>query len=93
MWGAYNNLQQIGFQQDTVNHLYNFVDPNTGVTTNRVEAMWQRSKAKFKSQMGSSNRDMIPDYLSEFMWTQRFGGSHCFYKFWTQVAELYPVLQ
>ena len=39
MWGAYNGIAAQGFQHDVVNHQYNFVDPNTGVTTNHVEAM------------------------------------------------------
>ena len=52
MWGAYNGIAAQGFQHDVVNHQYNFVDPNTGVTTNYVEEMWQRAKAKFKSMFG-----------------------------------------
>jgi len=32
-WKAYNNLQQECFQQNTVNHTYNFVDPYTGAHT------------------------------------------------------------
>ena len=67
MWGAYNSIAAQGFQHDVVNHQYNFVDPNTGVTTNHVEAMRQWAKAKFKSMFGPTNRDMIPDYLAEFM--------------------------
>ena len=39
MWGAYNGIVGQGFQHDVVNHQYNFVDPNTGVTKNHVEAM------------------------------------------------------
>ena len=93
MWAAYNNLAQIGFGHGTVNHTYNFVDPITGVTTNRVEAMWQRAKAKFKSMMGPTNRAMVPDYLAEFMWAQRFGGEHAYFTFWSQVAVTYHVLQ
>ena len=93
MWGAYNNIAQLGYQHGTVNHIHNFVDPVTGVCTNRVEAMWQRSKAKFKSMMGPTNRAMIPDYLSEFMWAQRFGGRLAFFHFWTQVADMYQVIQ
>ena len=34
--------------------------------------MWQRAKAKFKSMFGTTNRDMVPDYLGGFMWNQRF---------------------
>ena len=81
MWAAYNQLPQLGYQHGTVNHTNNFVDPVSGVCTNRVEAMWQRGKSKFKSMMGPTNREMIPDYLSEFMWAQRFGGKHTFFHF------------
>ncbi len=90
-WAAYNRLGQQGFIHGTVNHTLNFVDPATGVTTNRVEAMWQRAKAKFKAMFGPSNRDIIPNYLAEFMWMQRFR-EHAFYHFWQQIAtELYVV--
>ena len=37
--------------------------------------MWQRAKNKFKSQHGSINGELIPDYLVEFMWLQRFKDS------------------
>ena len=65
---AYNGIAAQGFQHDAVNHQYNFVDPNTEVTVNHVEAKWQRAKGKSKSTFGSANCDMIPDYLAEFMW-------------------------
>lgn len=91
MWGAYNNLTAQGYQHGTVNHTYNFVDPNTQVTTNHVEAMWQRSKAKFKAMHGPTNREMVPDYLSEFMWAQRFT-EHRFFHFWDQVVTMHSCL-
>ena len=72
MWGEYNGIAPQGFQHDVVNHQYNFVDLNTGVTTNHVETMWQLAKVKFKSMFGPTNRDMVPDFLTEFMWNQRF---------------------
>ena len=90
MWGAYNGIVAQGFQHDAVSHQYNFVDPNAGVTTNHVEAMWQWAKAKFKSKFGPTNHDMIPDYLAEFMWNQRFK-EHSYFHFWTQVTHQYPV--
>ena len=90
-WAAYNQLGQQGVAHQTVNHTLHFVDPATGVTTNRVEAMWQRAKAKFKAMYGPTNRQMVPDYLAEFMWMQRFVG-HAFYHFWHQIAtDLYVV--
>ena len=67
MLGAYIGIAAQGFQHNVVNHQYNFLDPNTGVTTNHVEAMWQWAKAKFKSMFNTTNRDMVPDYLAEFM--------------------------
>ena len=71
MWAAYRQLPNLpqNYQHGTVNHTINFVDPNTGVTTNRVEAMWQRAKSTFKAQQGPTNRDMVADYLAEFMWS------------------------
>ena len=57
------SVKKVSFPAKTANHQYNFVDPNTGVTTNHVEAMWQRAKAKFKSMFDPTNRDMVPDYI------------------------------
>ena len=90
MWHAYNGIAAEGFQHNVVNHQYKFVDPNSGVTTNHVEAMWQWAKAKFKLKFGPINRDMIPDYLAEFMWNQRFK-EHSYFYFWTQTTQQYPV--
>lgn len=91
MWAAYNQIGNIGYQHGTVNHTLNFVDPLTQVTTNRVEAMWQRAKSKFKAMHGPTNRDMIEDHLAEFMWSQRFSNAP-FYSFWHQIAnEMYVV--
>ena len=82
MWAAYNNLPGLTHVHDTVNHRPHFVDPHTGVSTNHWEVMWCRAKSKLKAMMGPTNREMIPDYLSEFMWVQRFN-EHRFFHFWT----------
>ena len=86
MWGAYNSIATQGFQHDVVNHQYKFVDPNTGVTTNHIEAMWQRAKTKYKSMFGPTNCDMAPDYLAEFMWNQKFK-EQSYFHFWIQVTQ------
>ena len=86
MWVAYLGLAAQGFQHGAVNHTLHFVDP-ANVTTNRVEAMWQRSKTKFKAMFGPINRGMIPDYFLEFMWAQRFKEHSYFH----QVVDEYPI--
>ena len=84
MWVAYNSIAAQGFWHNVVNHQYDFVDTNTGVTTNDVRAMWQKVKAKFKSMFSPTNCDMVPDYLAEFMFMSYF-------HFWTQGSQQYPV--
>ncbi|RNA00725.1 ISXO2-like domain-containing [Brachionus plicatilis] len=50
------------YTQLTVNHTYNFLDPNTGACTNRIESLWNSSKYRFKD-MRSSKRSEIQSYL------------------------------
>ncbi|XP_071940919.1 uncharacterized protein [Antedon mediterranea] len=90
-WAAYNQIQNRGFDHGTVNHQRHFVDPATGVCTNRVESMWSRAKAQMKAQQGPTNPELIPEYLAEYMWSERFGVSP-FYNLWHQIAnDIYVV--
>ena len=69
---SYQNLPAIGFRHEVVVHEHNFVDPENGVHTNRIENYWQRVKRRFKRIYGTSRR-LLPLYLQEFMWFERFG--------------------
>ena len=40
MWKAYDCLQGEGYNHLTVNHSQNFVDPDTGAHTQRIENTW-----------------------------------------------------
>lgn len=88
MWGAYNTLNNLGYQHLTVNHSINFVDPITQATTNHVESVWQKAKEKNKRRFGT-HRVMLENYLGEFLWRQRFG-ENPFHHFIEQVRLLYP---
>lgn len=75
-WRAYNGITRLPhpqpYRHHRVNHSANFRDPVTGVHTNHVEAMWSRAKRKFKI-MNGTNEQLIPSYLDEFMWRERYG--------------------
>ena len=40
MWKAYDCLQAKGYVHLTVNHSLNFVDPDTGAYTQKIESTW-----------------------------------------------------
>ncbi|ESO82626.1 hypothetical protein LOTGIDRAFT_98649, partial [Lottia gigantea] len=58
-WAAYNNLGNLGYIHQTVNHTQNFVNPVKGIQL--TEGMWQKAKNKMKTMHGTS-REFIADY-------------------------------
>ena len=76
-WKSYKNIKLLPvvpkYDHKTVNHKKYFVDPITGVHTNLVEVMWKNCKAKFKTMAGVHSH-MLPSYIDEFLWRQRFRG-------------------
>ena len=89
-WGAYNNLNNLGFIHETVNHSRHYVDPVTGVHTNNIEARWSACKASFKRRFGIA-REMIPSYLDEHMWRVRHPRPETFEAIVAAIARQYPV--
>lgn len=86
-WAAYNRVAQLGYQHGMVNHTLNFVSP-AGVHTQNVERYWRTVKQKLKRFYGVQ-RQMLPGYLDEVMWRERFGRSHedAFDSFLTHLSE------
>ena len=70
-WAGYNRLSEYGFEHRVVIHKNYFVDHETGVHTNNVENYWMRCKKKFKQIFGTKFH-LIPSYLDEFMWNERY---------------------
>ena len=89
MWAAYNGLHAPTYLHGTVNHTLNFVDLQTGMTTNKIEAMWCHAKSKFKSMMGQTNHKIVANFFPKFMWIKRFSELR-FFHFWDQVVTAYP---
>ena len=67
-WKSYDGIQYLetAFQHFTVNHRYNFVDPETGFNTQKCERLW-RSLKEFKHQNHGIQRSRINSYIQEFI--------------------------
>ena len=74
LWRAYGGIQALpaDYNQLKVNHSINFVDPVTDACTNHVENMWKNAKMSHKARC-RTHRTLLPTYLKEFMWRERFG--------------------
>ena len=91
-WRAYAQLAGLGYVHQTVNHSQNFTDPVTGVCTNHVEAYWCAVKRRFKKMIGTAS-GMVPSYLDEHMWRERYGRTPalCFVNIQRHIQERYPL--
>ena len=91
LWRAYGGIQALpeGYKHLTVNHSLNFVDPITYACTNHVENMWKNAKISHKARCGTQ-RTLLPSYLQEFMWRQRFG-EHPFRNIIEQITQIYTL--
>lgn len=76
-WKGYLHLNQKGYNHQTINHRYNFVDPETLANTQRIERLWGSAKWGNKKRRGT-NRDFLACYLAEFMWRTQLKGEDYF---------------
>uniref|UniRef100_A0A914QR49 ISXO2-like transposase domain-containing protein n=1 Tax=Panagrolaimus davidi TaxID=227884 RepID=A0A914QR49_9BILA len=92
LWRAYGGISRLpeGYNHYTVNHSQNFVDPETGAHTNKIESEWQKFKMRHKAEYGTS-RTLLVEYVAQYLWKKKFKGADEFYNFWCQVLEDYPL--
>jgi hypothetical protein len=68
-WRGYLSLSQEGFSHGSVNHSFNFVDPNDpSINTQRIERMWRTLKSIIPAGASAETRWT---YLAEFIFKQR----------------------
>lgn len=65
-WRGYAGLTQEGFRHKTVNHTLNFVDPDTGANTNKIESQWRPIRQRLAR--GGVKNEYLADHLCEFLW-------------------------
>jgi hypothetical protein len=77
-WSAYSNISQLPvdppYIHRTVNHSLGFINRETGVHTNNVEAYWASIKRVFRRMCGTRT-DMVPSYIDLHMYKQRYGNA------------------
>lgn len=66
-WKGYDRLSEEGFEHFTVNHTENFVDPETGSSTQIIERLWRDLKLPLKRYNGIPRED-VDLFLCEFVW-------------------------
>jgi len=69
-WKSYNCLSEHNFQHLTVNHTYNFVDPETNAHTQNIERTWRDAKSNIP-RYGRSTEHM-DSYIAEFLFKRKF---------------------
>ena len=65
-WKSYNVLSELDFEHLTVNHQYNFVDPNTLAHTQNIQNLWWQVKRQLPETY--TKHDQLYLHLSEYMW-------------------------
>ncbi|CAF1145762.1 unnamed protein product, partial [Brachionus calyciflorus] len=72
-WSSYNKIKEIkNFKHKTVNHSYNFIDPNSGACTNKIESFWHSCKQK-NSRKCTAFQKCLPNDEEEFEFDSQSG--------------------
>ncbi|XP_011867709.1 PREDICTED: uncharacterized protein LOC105561931 [Vollenhovia emeryi] len=87
-WKSYNCLSNEGFQHLTVNHSYNFVDPESGAHTQHIERVWREVQGNIP-KYGTKSEHYV-GYLSEFLFKRTYSRLERIEAFFKTIAELYP---
>jgi len=61
-------LSEMQYSHRWVNHRRNFIDPETGANTQRVEGAWEVRIKQYLKRMRGIQKESIDSYLDEFLW-------------------------
>lgn len=88
-WKAYDCLSQLGYKHETVNHSYNFKDPDTGCHTNGIEGDWQKAKRSITMPRFGVKGKHLQGYLSVHTWRQKNNGKNLFVEFMKEAGKIF----
>ncbi|XP_018368673.1 PREDICTED: uncharacterized protein LOC108764789 [Trachymyrmex cornetzi] len=87
-WKSYDCLNNEGFQHLTVNHSYNFVDPETGAHTQHIEHVWREVRGNIPRY--GRREYHFEGYLAEFLFKRAYDYAERIEIFFDIIAKLYP---
>ncbi|XP_071578802.1 uncharacterized protein [Temnothorax nylanderi] len=87
-WKSYNCLSNKEFQHLTVNHSYNFVDPESGAHTQHIERVWREVRGNIP-RYGTKSEHFL-GYLSEYLFKRVYKRLERIEAFFEIIAEMYP---
>ncbi|HET6992084.1 MAG TPA: IS1595 family transposase [Bacteroidia bacterium] len=94
-WGAYNQLQALGYKHAIVNHSkFEFVDYETGASTNSAENAFMNFKRIVRGTWRNISEGKLQKYLNEQAFRQSFRDEHdygfeIFMKCFPPLSEVY----
>lgn len=68
-WKGYDCLETHSYLHKTVNHLVEFVNPETGAHTQNIESSWRWMRRSLAQ--GGVRTENLVDHLCEFVWRRR----------------------
>ncbi|KII72566.1 hypothetical protein RF11_13263 [Thelohanellus kitauei] len=90
-WKGYDSLTESGWNHYTVNHSYNFIDPNSGAHTQNIESLWWQVKRSLPDTHTRKDGHLIY-HFGEFLYRRKFFTDmpKSLLTFLKHAAELYP---
>ena len=90
-WLAYQNIPDYGYNHLTVNHTYNFVDPNTFAHTQTIESSWRALKRSL--HQGGVKKDDMAIHLCEYLYRREVKKNHrnLFETLVSDIARIYDL--
>ncbi|KAL4147975.1 hypothetical protein QTP88_002283 [Uroleucon formosanum] len=93
-WLGYKGLSEKGYVHETVNHSNNFVDPETGANTQRIESLWRPLRLKVVKKMCGTNEDLLdsPNFFnSDSLYLELFINHYSYFNFnEIQISSEFP---
>ena len=97
-WGAYLNLNDLGYQHYTVVHKSNFKQTYQNASTceivechtNRIEGAWKHCKDHFR-RINGTNTKLFEQHLAEIVWRNHVSDKNRYEAFFELVKTVYPL--